>query len=167
MGKKFISLMTRCTLMLAVAAGAAAAAFRQHANVAFTATKSGKIDGHHRQHLLDLRPQQAAQGGEVADLDVPTGTRFNLGRVKACTRSGKQLTTGKSCPSEIGTGSAVASPYPLPDVHGKVRPVAAGQNKMTLLVTVTKPVEQIVVIHATTSGSTLKVSVPTPTVAGD
>ncbi len=37
---------------------------------------------------------------------------------------------------------------------------------MILLITVTKPVKQVVVIHETTSGAALKVPVPTPKVAG-
>ncbi len=168
MSKKSVSIAGACTLVLVLAAVAVAAAFTQHATVAFTTTKAGKSTGITADIHSTFDRSKPPKAAKLLTLTFPAGTKFNLNRVKACTRSDKQLMGGKSCPSasQIGSGSAVASPYPLPDVNAKVKAFAAGKNRMILLITVTKPVKQVVVIHETTSGAALKVPVPTPKVAG-
>ncbi len=157
-----------CALALILASVAIAAAFTQVANVAFTTTKAGKSTGITADIHSVFDRSKAPKAATKLTLSFPAGTKFNLSHVKACTLSDKQLTSGKSCPSasQVGTGSAVASPYPLPDAKAKVKAYVASKTEMVLIVTVTKPIKQTTVIHENVSGANLNVPVPTPKVDG-
>ena len=102
-------------------------------------------------------------------MSFPTGTKFKLRLVKPCKVSDTQLMSGKSCPasSRIGSGSATASAYPLPQaITAGVKAFVSGPRTMILLVKATQPIPQTLVIRATVSGPKLTMPVPTPTVSG-
>ena len=167
--------MRKLTIIVAVAiaslafAGVAVASFTQVSNVKFTTTKAGHSTG----ILADIHsttdPGQAPKAATKVALRFPLGTKFQLSLVKPCTLSDQQLMTGKACPaqSQIGSGSAAASAYPLPQpITASVKAYSAGANKMLLIVKATQPVPQTLIVHATATGSQLTIPVPTPTVAG-
>ncbi len=165
---KWITLAAAAALSL-VFAGVALADFTQTSNVALTATHAGKSTGIKADIHSTTSPGQAPEAAKLLVITFPAGTRFNLGSVKPCKLSDGQLTTGKSCPSgsQIGTGSATASAYPLPQpILAGVKAYAAGPKKMVLVVKATSPIPQTLVIRETTSGAKLTIPVPTPTVAG-
>jgi hypothetical protein len=150
-------------------ASVAIAAFTQVSSVRFTTTKAGGSTGIVADiHSTSDTPQEL-KAAKLVVLKFPAGTRFQLGLVKACKLSDQQLMSGKSCPaaSKVGSGSAQASAYPLPQtITAGVKAFAAGPNKMVLVVKATQPIPQTLVIHETVSGSKLTIPVPTPTVAG-
>jgi hypothetical protein len=115
MSKKTVSIAGACTLLLVLAAVAGAAAFTQHATLAFTTTKAGKSTGITADIHSTVDRSKPPKAAKLLTLTFPEGTRFNLNRVKACTRSDKQLTGGKSCPSasQIGSGSVTDHGRPV------------------------------------------------------
>jgi hypothetical protein len=157
------------TVALTLMAAGAALAFTQASNIFLTATKAGQSTGIKADLHSVSDPGAAPKAAKQIRIQFPAGTKFNLGRVKACTLSDKQLQAGKSCPaaSGIGAGSATASLFPLPQpVLAGVKAFAAGANKMVLVVKATSPAPATLVIHETITGTTLNIPVPTPTVAG-
>ncbi len=150
-------------------AGVAVAAFTQVSNIKFTTTKAGHSTGIVADvHSTSGSPQELKAAKQLA-VTFPAGTKFQLGLVKACKLSDGQLMSGKSCPvaSKVGSGSATASAYPLPQtITAGVKAFAAGPNKMVLVAKATQPIPQTLVIRATVKGSKLTIPVPTPTVAG-
>jgi hypothetical protein len=167
--------MRRLTIIGAVAvaslifAAVAVASFTQVSDVKFTTTKAGHSTGIAADIHSTTDPGQAPKAAKLVVLRFPSGTKFHLGLVKACTLSDSQLMTGKACParSQIGSGSATASAYPLPTpIMAGVKAFADGPHKMTLVIKATQPVAQTIVVRATANGSTLSIPVPTPTVAG-
>jgi hypothetical protein len=167
--------MRKLTVTVAVAvvslafASVAIAAFTQVSNVKFTTTKAGHSTGIVADiHSTSGTPQEL-KAAKLVVLNFPAGTKFQLGLVKACKLSDQQLMSGKSCPaaSKVGSGTAQASAYPLPQaITAGVKAFAAGPNKMVLVVKATQPIPQTLVIRATVTGSKLTIPVPTPTVAG-
>jgi hypothetical protein len=166
--RKWITIAATAVLSL-VLAGAALADFTQASNIAMTATHAGKSTGIKADIHSTTSPGEAPKAAKLLVITFPAGTRFKLGSVNPCKLSDGQLTNGKSCPSgsQIGTGSASASAYPLPQpILAGVKAYAAGPNKMVLVVKATSPIPQTLVIRETTSGAKLTIPVPTPTVAG-
>ena len=161
-----VATVTVASLLLATAA---IAAFTQVSNVKFTTTKAGHSTGIVADIHSTSDSAQELKGAKLVVLKFPAGTKFQLGLVKACQLSDQQLTSGKACPaaSKVGSGSAQASAYPLPQtITAAVTAFAAGPHSMTILVKATQPIPQTLVIHATVSGSKLTIPVPTPSVAG-
>ncbi|HTP22734.1 MAG TPA: hypothetical protein VMJ65_24225 [Solirubrobacteraceae bacterium] len=166
--RKWITIGATAVLSL-VLAGVALADFTQSSNIALTTTHAGKSTGIKADIHSTTSPGEAPKAAKLLVLTFPARTKFNLGSVKACKLSDGQLTAGKSCPSasRIGTGSATASAFPLPQpILAGVKSYAAGSHKMTLVVKATSPFPQTLVIHAIASGAKLTIPVPTPTVAG-
>jgi hypothetical protein len=118
-------------------------------------------------------PSAAPWAAKKLTVTFPTGTKFALGSVKACTLSDSAIKSGKTCPaaSKIGSGSASAEAVQnntgMLSVNGTVSAYVAGAGKMILVVksTVGKTT-QTVVIHETTSGNVLQISVPALKVMG-
>lgn len=166
--RKWITIAAVAALSL-VFAGVALADFTQAANVALTATHAGKSTGIKADIYSTTSPGEAPKAAKLLVITFPAGTKFGLSRVKPCKLSDGQLTNGKACPSksQIGTGSATASAYPLPQpILASVKAYAAGPTKMVLVVKATSPIPQTLIIRETTSGPKLTTPVPTPTVAG-
>jgi hypothetical protein len=152
-----------------VLAGVALADFSQSSNIVLTASHAGKSTGIKADIHSTTSPGEAPKAAKLLVLTFPAGTKFGLSNVKPCKLSNSQLTAGKACPSasRIGTGSATASAYPLPQpILAGVKAYAAGATKMVLVVKATSPIPQTLVIRETTSGAKLTIPVPTPTVAG-
>ena len=167
--------MRKLTVTAAVAvaslafAGAAVAAFNEVSNVGFTTTKAGHSTGIVADIHSTSDTPQTLKAAKLLVVKFPAGTKFQLGLVKACKLTDQQLMSGMSCPakSKVGTGSAQASAYPLPQaITAGVKAYASGPHSMVLVVTATQPIPQTLVIHETVSGSKLSIPVPTPTVAG-
>lgn len=167
--------MRKLTITVAVAvaslalAAVAVASFTQVSNVKFTTAKAGQSTGIVSDIHSTSDPGQPPKAARLVALTFPSGTKFQLGQVKACTLSDAQLTSGKDCPakSRIGSGSATASAYPLPQaITAGVKAFAAGKHKMTLVIKATSPIPQTLIVHASVTGSRLTIPVPTPTVAG-
>lgn len=166
--RKWITIAATAVLSL-VLAGVALADFNQASNVSLTATHAGKSTGIKADIHSTTSPGEAPKAAKLVALAFPAGTKFSLSHVKPCTLSDGQLTAGKSCPgaSRIGTGSATASAFPLPQpILAGVKAYAAGPNKMVLVVKATSPVPQTLIIRVTTSGAKLTIPLPSPTVAG-
>jgi len=166
--RKWITIATAAVLSL-VLAGVALADFTQASNITLTATHAGKSTGIKADIHSTTSPGEAPKAAKLVVITLPAGTKFGLAHVKPCKLSDGQLTAGKSCPSAslIGTGSATASAFPLPQpILAGVKAYAAGPNKMTLVVKATSPIPQTLIIHETTSGAKLTIPVPSPTVAG-
>ena len=166
--RKWVTIAATAVLSLLLA-GVAVADFSQASNIALTVTHQGKSSGIKADIHSTTPPGEAPKAAKLVVLTFPAGTKFNLGSVKPCTLSDAKLTAGKSCPaaSRIGSGSATASAYPLPQsILAGVKAFAAGPNKMVLVVKATSPVPQTLIIRVTTSGAKLTIPVPTPTVAG-
>ena len=166
--RKWITIAATAVLAL-VLAGVALADFTQASNIALTATHAGKSTGIKADIYSTTSPGQAPKAAKLLVITFPAGTKFNLSQVKPCKLSDGQLAAGKTCPaaSRIGSGSATASAFPLPQpILAGVKAFAAGPNKMVLVVKATSPIPQTLVIHLTTSGGKLTIPVPTPTVAG-
>lgn len=164
------SMIIAVTAVLAlVLTGTALANFTQASNVVLTATHAGKSTGIKADIHSATSPGEAPKAAKLLVIAFPAGTKFGLAHMKPCTLSDGQLTAGKSCPSGslIGTGSATASAFPLPQpILAGVKAYAAGPTKMVLVVKATSPVPQTLVIRDTTSGAKLTIPVPSPTVAG-
>lgn len=158
-------------LLSLVLVSAAAAKFTQFSNITLTAHKHGQTTGIKADvHASD----PTAPGGQPKSLTkltitFPAKTTFNLKTplATACTLSDKQLSNqfGPSCPrkSQIGTGSAVANAAPVANsVAAKVKAYVGRSNSMILVVkpTASAFASQIIVIHASVSGS--KVTIPIP-----
>jgi hypothetical protein len=167
--------MRRLTIVAGVAvaslvfAAAAIAAFTQVSNVKLTTTKAAHSTGIVADIHSTSDTAQELKGAKLVVLKFPAGTKFQLGLVKPCKLSDQQLTSGKACPaaSKVGSGSAKASAYPLPQtITAGVTAFASGPHSMIILVKATQPIPQTLVIHVTVSGSKLTIPVPTPTVAG-
>jgi len=166
--RKWITIAAAAVLSL-VLAGVALADFSQTSNIALTATHAGKSTGIKADIASTTSPGEAPKAAKLVVITFPAGTKFALSKVKPCKLSDGQLSAGKTCPSasQIGTGSATASAFPLPQpILAGVKAYAAGPNKMLLLVKATSPVPQTLVIRATASGAKLTIPVPSPTVAG-
>jgi hypothetical protein len=150
-------------------AGAALAAFTQVSNITLTTTKAGHSTGIVADIHSTSDTPQALKAATLLVVKFPAGTKFQLGLVKPCKLSDQQLMSGTSCPakSKVGSGSAQASAYPLPQaITAGVKAFAAGPHSMVLVVHATQPIPQTLIIHETVSGSKLSIPVPTPTVAG-
>ena len=167
--------MRRVTVILTVAiasltlASVALASFTQSSNITFSAKQAGHSTGIVANIQSTTDPGQAPKAATLLAVSLPTGTKFKLGLVKACKVSDKQLMSGKSCPagSRIGSGSATASAYPLPQaITAGVKAFVSGPRNMILLVKATQPIPQTLIIRATVTGPKLTIPVPTPTVAG-
>jgi len=166
--RKWITITAVAALSL-IFAGIALADFTQSSNIALTASHPAKSTGIKADIYSTTSPGEAPKAAKLLVITLPAGTKLNLGSVKPCTLSDAKLMAGKACPaaSRIGSGSATASAYPLPQpILAGVKAYAAGRNKMVLVVTATSPIPQTLVIRETTSGSKLTIPVPTPTVAG-
>lgn len=166
--RKWITIVVTAVLSL-VLAGVALANFSQASNVVLTATHAGKSTGIKADIHSTTSLGEAPKAAKLVVLSLPAGTKFGLAHVTPCKLSDGQLTAGKSCPAKslIGTGSATASAFPLPQpILAGVKSYAAGPNKMVLLVKATSPVPQTLIIRITASGAKLKIPVPSPTVAG-
>lgn len=149
--------------------GVAVADFSQASNITLTARQAGKSTGIKADIHSTTTPGEAPKAAKLLVLRFPSGTRFGLGHFKACTLSDKQIESGRSCPaaSQIGTGSATASAYPLPQtITARVKSYVAGPNRMLQVIRATQPIPETLVIRATTSGATLTIPVPAPMVAG-
>lgn len=167
--------MRKLTITAAVAvaslvfAAVAIAAFNQVSNVKFTTTKAGHSTGIAADiHSTSDTPQEL-KAAKLVVLQFPAGTKFRFGLVKACKLSDQQLAAGKACPgnSKVGSGSATASAYPLPQtITAGVKAFASGPHSMVLVVKATQPIPQTLVIRASANGSKLTIPVPTPSVAG-
>ena len=166
--RKWLTIAATAVLSL-VLAGVALADFSQSSNIVLTAGHAGKSTGIKADIHSTTSPGEAPKAAKLVVLTFPAGTKFGLGHVAACKLSDSQLTAGKSCPAKslIGTGSATASAFPLPQpILAGVKAYAAGPNKMVLVVKATSPVPQTLIIRVTTSGAKLTIPVPSPTVAG-
>jgi hypothetical protein len=166
--RKWITIAAAAVLPL-VLAGVATADFTQASNITLTATHAGKSTGIKADIHSTTSQGEAPKDAKLVVITLPAGTKFALGHVKPCKLSDSQLTTGNSCPSGslIGTGSATASAFPLPQaIPAGVKAYAAGRRKMTLVVKATSPIPQTLIIHGTTSGAKLTIPVPSPKVAG-
>jgi len=167
--------MRKLTITAAVAvaslvfAAVAIAAFSQVANVKFTTTKAGHSTGIVADiHSTSDTPQEL-KAAKLVVLQFPAGTKFRLGVVKACKLSDQRLAAGKGCPgnSKVGSGSATASAYPLPQtITAGVTAFSSGPHGMVLVVKATQPIPQTLVIRASANGSKLTIPVPSPSVAG-
>ncbi len=160
-------------LALALAGVAlATASFSQVANITLTAKKAGQSSGIKADvHSTDpAAPGQKPKAAKNLVITFPAGTKFNFGRVKACTLSDKQLTTvgGPTCPSssKVGTGSAIANAKPLPfgTVHAQVTSYV--RNSKTVILHVTTPIAPPQVIIETVSGTKLTIPVPVQKING-
>jgi hypothetical protein len=167
--------MRKLTVTAAVAiaslafAGVAVAAFTQVSNIKFTTTKAGHSTGIVADIHSTSDTPQALEAAKLLVVRFPSGTKFHLGLVKPCKLSDQQLMSGQSCPakSKVGSGTAQASAYPLPQtITAGVKAFASGPRGMVLVVKATQPIPETLVIHETVSGSKLTIPVPTPTVAG-
>lgn len=166
--RKWITITAVAALSL-IFAGIALADFSQAGTVALTAKHAGKSTGIKADIHSTTSPGQAPKGAKLLVITFPAGTKFGLSHVTPCKLSDSQLAGGKACPaaSRIGTGSATASAYPLPQpILAGVKAYAAGPTKMVLVVKATSPIPQTLVIRETTSGAKLTIPVPTPVVAG-
>jgi hypothetical protein len=147
----------------------ALASFTQVSNIKLTTTKASHSTGITADIHSTSDPGQAPKAAKLVVLSFPSATRFQLGVAKACTLSDGQLMSGKACSakSQIGSGSATASAYPLPQpITAGVKAFAGGPHKMILVIKATQPVAQTLVVRATATGSKLTIPVPAPTVAG-
>ncbi len=165
-------LATTVAVLSLVLAGVALAAFTQHSNITFTATKAGQSTGIKADVFSTVGPGEPTSAYKPAKqlvVTFPAGTKFNLGQIKPCTVSDRSLASGASCPasSQIGTGSAEVVAPPLPQKFSAgVKAYASGRSSMVILATATKPVKTTVVIHETIKGNKLIIPVPTSKVAG-
>lgn len=166
--RRLIAIAVAAVLSL-VLAGVAVADFSQASNIVLTATHAGKSTGIKADIHSTTSPGEAPKAAKLLVITFPAGTKFALSNVKPCKLSDGQLTAGKSCAAKslIGTGSATASAFPLPQpILAGVKAYAAGPNKMVMVVKATSPIPQTLVIRETTSGPKLTIPVPSPTVAG-
>lgn len=166
--RKWITIAATAVLSLALA-GVALADFSQSSNIAMTGTHPGKSTGIKADIYSTTSSGEAPKAAKLLVITFPAGTKFALSHVAPCKLSDAQLTAGRSCPtaSRIGTGSATASAFPLPQpILAGVKAYAAGPHKMVLVVKATSPIPQTLIIRETTSGPKLTIPVPTPTVAG-
>jgi FlaG/FlaF family flagellin (archaellin) len=150
-------------------ASVAIAAFTQVSNVKLTTTKAGHSTGIVADIHSSSDTPQELKAAKLLVVKLPSGTKFQLSLVKACKLSDQQLMSGKSCPaaSKIGSGTAQAKAYPLPQaIIAGVKASAAGPRSIILVVKATQPIPQTLIIRATVSGSKLTIPVPSPTVAG-
>jgi hypothetical protein len=157
-------------------AGVALASFTQHSTITLTATGGEQPTGIYALLYSTTKPAgQAPWAAKKLTVTFPSGTKFALGSVKACTLSDSQISSGKSCPSGSKVGSGSANAVPISNgkaegtVNGTVAAYAAGPSKMILVVTSkVGSLTKIVVIHETTSANTLSITVPAlkVTVAG-
>src|SRR5690348_7736530 len=92
------------TVALTLVAAGAALAFTQSSNIFLTATKAGQSTGIKADLHSVSDPGTAPKAAKQIRIQFPAGTKFSLGRVKACTLSDKQLQAGKSCPAASGIG---------------------------------------------------------------
>jgi hypothetical protein len=149
-------------------AGVALASFTQHSMITLSASKAGQSSGIKALLYSTTNPAgQAPWAAKSLTVTFPSGTKFSLGSVKACTLSASQLSSGKSCPSASKIGSGSASAVPISNgkatgvVSGSANAYVAGSNKMVLVVKSTVgSLTKIVVIPETTSGDTLSIRVP-------
>jgi hypothetical protein len=166
--RKLIAITAAAVLSL-VLAGVALADFSQSSNIVLTAAHAGKSTGIKADIHSTTSPGEAPKAAKLLVITFPAGTKFALSNAKPCKLSDSQLTAGKSCPSasRIGTGSATASAFPLPQpILAGATAYAAGSHRIVMVVKATSPIPQTLVIRATTSGPKLTIPVPSPTVAG-
>lgn len=154
-------------LLALVPASVALAAFVQHATVTLTATRAGQSSGIKADIYSHSDPGKAPRAAKQVTETFPAGTRFDLAVKRSCTISDSQVAAGKSCPasSRIGTGTAAAKAYPLPQTFGgSVGAYVAGKTKMLLIANVKG--QKPLAIHVTVRGSRLIIAVPSPVVLG-
>lgn len=162
--RKTLAAIATLALVLATA-GAALATFSQVAQVQFTAHKAGKSTGITSHLYAKFDTGDTLKSPKQVMMTFPMKTRFNLGTklVKRCTYSDKQLTAlaPKVCPkrSQIGSGTgrvnlSTTSGFPV-TVKAFVR--SAGR---IIIVAKVPALASTAVIHATVSGSKLKIDVP-------
>ena len=166
--RKWITIAIAVVLSL-VLTGVALADFTQTSNVVLTATHAGKSTGIKADIHSTTSPGEAPKAAKLLVIKFPAATKFDLAQVKPCKLSDAQLTAGKACASKslIGTGSATASAFPLPQpILAGVKAYVAGPTSMVFVVKATSPIPQTLIIHAKTSGAKLTIPVPSPTVAG-
>ena len=114
----------------------------KRANIVLTAAHAGKSTGIKADIRSTTSPGEAPKAAKLLVITFPAGTKFALSTVKPCKLSDGQLTAGKSCTAKslIGTGSATASAFPLPQpILAGVKAYAAGPNKMVIVVKATSP----------------------------
>jgi hypothetical protein len=151
-------------LALALAGTALAYTFIQRGSVTLTAFKAGKSTGLKASLNSQTNPPgKTPWSTKTVRITFPEGTKFGLGRFKACTLTDSQIKSGRTCPSDtrIGTGKTTASPIingrPNGVVQGTVTAYIRTGGKM---VQVVKSGGQTLVIHTTVSRNVLSISVP-------
>jgi hypothetical protein len=136
----------------------AVAATTQHSVVTLTATHSGQSSGVNANiYNTAANPPRVKQ----LVLTFPSKTKFNLGSVKPCTLTNKQIQSGKSCPakSQIGTGSAKAKVLGQ-SVTASVKAYASGKTSLVIVVHASSPASYTAAIRGTVSGSKMTIPVP-------
>ena len=152
-------------------AGVALAAFTQASNITLTAHKAGKTTGIKADVSSSDPSVTQPKAAKLLVVTFPSKTRFNLGTplATACRLADATLASGAACPGKslIGSGSAVANAYPLlSSVPATVKAYVGGTNGMVMIATANVlGATMRTIIHATVSGSKLKISVPTPVVS--
>ncbi|MGO9888085.1 MAG: hypothetical protein ACLP0L_09290 [Solirubrobacteraceae bacterium] len=152
-------------------AGVALAAFTQASNITLTSHKAGKTTGIKADVSSSDPSVTQPKAAKLLVLTFPSKTRFNLGTplATACGLSDATLASGAACPSKslIGSGSAVANAYPLlSSVPATVKAYVEGTNRIVMIATANVlGATMRTIIHATVSGSKLKIFVPTPVVS--
>jgi hypothetical protein len=150
-------------LSLALAGVAIAATFVQHSTITLTAKKSGQPTGFNANIFSTFPGGTEPKAAKKLVVTFPSGTKFNLGKISPCKLSDAQIRSGKACPSgsQVGTGSATALVWPLAlKVSGSVKAYVSSSKSMVVVVTVTSPKKQIIVIHENVSGAQLTIPVP-------
>ncbi|MHB1833694.1 MAG: hypothetical protein ACYCXW_01885 [Solirubrobacteraceae bacterium] len=164
--RRWLTAAAVAALTLALA-GAAMAAFVQHSTVKLTAAKAGQSAGITANIYSHSDPGKAPRAAKRVTVTFPSGTKFNLALKANCTISDSQVAAGKTCPasSKIGTGSAAAKAYPLPQTFtGGVGAYVAGKTKMLLIASVKG--QKPLAIHVKVQSSKLIIAVPSPVVLG-
>jgi hypothetical protein len=147
--------------------------FKQVSNITLTGHSAGKTTGiASNVYSVDpAAPGHKPKAAKQLTITFPSGTKFNLGAVKRCTLSDKQLTDVKvtKCPSatQIGSGSATANAAPLPGLSALKLSVGAyvRDSRTMLLQVITKGVPPVL-IKSTVSGTKLKIPIPQQKVNG-
>jgi hypothetical protein len=162
MRKSFMAAVV-ALLALALAGVALADGFVQHSTITLTAKKAGQKTGFKANIYSTYPGGTEPKAAKKLVVTFPSGTKFNLSKTTACKLSDSQVKAGKACPkaSQVGTGSANAIVWPLAiNVSGSVKAYVSGSKSMIVVVAVTKPAPETLVIHETVSGSKLTIPVP-------
>lgn len=166
--RRFLAVAVVASLSLTLT-GVALAAFTQTSRITLTAHKAGKTTGIKANVFSSDPSATQPKAAKLLVVTFPSKTKFNLGTVSACKLSDAKLAAGATCPSKslIGSGSAVANAYPLAkSVPANVKAYVSGPNGMVMVATAhVLGATMRTIIHATASGSKLKIPVPTPVVS--